>query len=150
LIGPNFPNATGRTSLQGSYSVYLYYWAPYSFTSPILNQTGLVPSDAKSINLLVDPGSPAPRVTLGGVDIPLAPVSGGRVAGDISAFAGQTELLTISISGNAGGDHGSYFDDIQFSSTTIPEPDIFGLSALGVLLLGWRVLERRRCHPLAT
>jgi hypothetical protein len=149
LIGPNFPNATGLTSLQGSYSVVQYYWAPYSFSSLILNQTGLVPSDANSITLLTSSLGPAvsvPRITLGGVDIPLAQVSGGRVAGDISAFAGQTELLTISISGNTLGDHFAYFDDIQFSSTAIPEPGLFALSALGALLLGWRVLERRRCQ----
>jgi hypothetical protein len=30
-------------------------------------------------------------------------------------------------------------DDIQFSDLAIPEPTILGLSALGGLLLGWRL-----------
>ena len=146
LIGPNFPNGTGFTSLQGSYSALLYYYA-YSdlFSSPVLSQTGVVPSGVKSINLLFDPRFEVPRITLGGVDIPLAPVSGGRVAGDVSSFAGQTEPLTVSIWGNNQGDHFTYFDDIRFSSLPTPEPGVLGLSALGALLLGWRVLGRRRC-----
>ena len=37
-----------------------------------------------------------------------------------------------------------FLDDIQFSDQSIPEPGVFGLSALGTLLLGWRVVRR---HP---
>jgi len=34
-------------------------------------------------------------------------------------------------------------DDIVFSGQGIPEPTVFGLSALGVPFLSWRGLRRR-------
>jgi hypothetical protein len=37
-----------------------------------------------------------------------------------------------------------FLDSIQFSNLPVPEPGILGLSALGALLLGWRILGRRR------
>jgi hypothetical protein len=57
-------------------------------------------------------------------------------AGDISAFANQTGELLFQGAG--------LLDAIQFSNLRVPEPNVFGLSALGALLLGWRVLGRRR------
>ena len=35
-------------------------------------------------------------------------------------------------------------DDNEFSPQSIPEPSVLGLSALGALLLGWRILGGRR------
>jgi hypothetical protein len=56
--------------------------------------------------------------------------------GDISAYANQVGELLFQ--------EGGLLDAVQFSSLPIPEPSTFGLSALGALLLGWRVLGRRR------
>jgi hypothetical protein len=57
-------------------------------------------------------------------------------AGDISAFAGQTGELRFL----GGGE----LDNIVFSNLPVPEPGVFGLSALGSLLIGWRIQGRRR------
>ena len=55
-------------------------------------------------------------------------------AADVSAYAGQTaQLLFTAVAGNAG-----MLDNIQFSSTAVPEPNQFALAALGTLLLGCR------------
>ena len=53
---------------------------------------------------------------------------------DISAYAGQTGLLlfTETAYGN------SALDNIQFSTTPVPEPSTLALGALGALLLGFR------------
>jgi hypothetical protein len=139
LMGPNFPNAVNYTPLQGSYSVLLQYFGNAG-PAPTLSQTGLIPASAQSISLLVPPGEntvyPAAMViTFNGVDIPLVPIAGGRVGGNISAFAGSVAQLTIS---TINANDWIYFDDIQFSPSSVPEPRELALTALGALLLGFR------------
>jgi hypothetical protein len=51
------------------------------------------------------------------------------------AFAGQSEQLMFSA---LEGENFWNIDDIQFSSTAVPEPNEFALGALGALLLGLR------------
>jgi hypothetical protein len=154
LMGPNFPNFAGYSPLQGSYSVLLQYFG-IAGPPPTLSQTGLVPASANSVSFLVSSGTSATDsvVTLNGVNIPLVSISGGRLAGDISAFAGGVAELTFSTPGSGGG---LYFDNVQFSSSPVPEPGICSLMILGVLLLGWRmewlpnqrIPSNRRCdHP---
>src|SRR5439155_11969625 len=135
LMGPNFPNFAGYTPLQGSYSVLFEYFGSAS-PSPSLSQTGLVPLAAQCIHCLVSSGtSPtAAVVTLNGVSIPLISVSGGRLAGDISTYAGSIAQLTLSTPSSGGW---LYFDDIRFSSSQIPEPSIFSLFGLSILFLLW-------------
>jgi hypothetical protein len=138
LIGPLFPNATGYSSLQGSYSVGLQYSALFN-VFPFLSQTGHVPTDARSISILVPSGSAWwqwPSVNLSGVNIPLTPLGDGRVGGDVSSFAGTTVDLTFST-----GTYFAYFDNVVFSNQPIPEPGVVGFFALGVLLV-WRFRGR--------
>jgi hypothetical protein len=144
LMGPAFPNFVNYTPLQGSYSVLLYYFS--AFGVPTLSQTGQVPTTAKSINFLVEPGESAAVVTLNGVPIPLAPIAGGRLAGDVSAFAGAIAQLTFSVP-NVPGYPGQllYFDDVRFSSSPAPEPGQGNLLILGVLLV-WRCEEAQRAR----
>ena len=115
---------------------------------PTLSQTGLVPADARSITFSTAPNRSDAVVTLNGVPIPLVQTGFGRLAGNIATFAGTEAQLTFSTTGTPGPGGGAgwwlYFDDVQFSPTAVPEPDIFALSALGTLL-GWRILGRRRC-----
>jgi len=115
---------------------------------PTLSQTGLVPADAQSITFSTAPSRSDGVVTLNGVPIPLISISEGRIAGNIAAFAGTEAQLTFSTTGTPGPGGGAgwwlYFDDVQFSPTAVPEPNIFALSALGTLL-GCRILGRRRC-----
>jgi hypothetical protein len=87
-------------------------------------------------------------VSLGGQNVPFFALS--TVApytilygGDISAFAGQSEQLMFSAL--QGENNGWNIDDIQFSSSSVPEPSVFALTALGALLLGffrWRNSSR--------
>jgi len=87
-------------------------------------------------------------VTLNGVNIPLVQISAGELAGNVSAFAGNSAQLTFpTTTGGAGGD-GLYFDDIQFSPLAVPEPNSFGLFALGGLFVTcchWRKSASRVC-----
>ena len=138
LIGPNFPNALGYSPLQGSYSVLVQYSSLPRLGLPTLSQTGLIPTGAQSISFLVGAFyESAAAVTLNGIDIPLVPVSGGRLAGDISAFAGGVAQLTFSTSTSHLGDNYLYFDDVQFSSQPIPEPSGLAMFGVGALSLGF-------------
>jgi hypothetical protein len=142
LMGPNFPNFANYTPLQGSYSVLLQYFN-IDGTPPTLSQTAIVPSGTQSINFLVGNGASDAVVTLNGVNIPLVQISAGELAGDVSAFAGSSAQLTFSTTtGGSGGDF-LYFDNIQFSPSSVPEPSVLGLSALGGLLLAWRRWKAR-------
>lgn len=137
LIGPYFPNGTGHTPLQGSYSALLQYSSIPSLGLPTLSQTGLVPFGTQSISFLVGTGLTGAAVTMNGVNIPLVPISGGRLAGDIAPFAGSIAQLRFSTSTNRG-DNFAYFDDIQFSAMSIPEPGAIAFATLGASLLGFR------------
>ncbi len=132
LMGPEFPNLFHYAPLEGSYSVLLMDYGG----GPTLSQAGLIPSWARSINFLVDPGQSDAVVTLNGVNIPLAPIAGGRLAGDVSAFGGQVAQLTFSAIGTFR-DRGNwfYFDDIQFSLSSVPEPSARGLFSICILSL---------------
>jgi hypothetical protein len=64
-----------------------------------------------------------------------------------AALAGQSEALSFTEPpGIPISNQPSLFelDNIQFSDQFVPEPNVFALSALGALLLGWRVVRRRR------
>src|ERR1043166_6999001 len=140
-IGPLFPNRLGVSSLQGSYSVVLQYSALFT-AFPILSQIGLVPADARSIQFIVPSGTPWwqwPSVALNGVGIGLSPIGDGRLAGDVTAFAGTTTTLSFST-----GTTFCEFDDIQFSPSSIPEPSALALFALPTALLTSRLLRGSR------
>jgi hypothetical protein len=118
-------------------------------------QTALVPASAQSLQFKAyAPGFLSPLiplvVTLGGQQLSLTPLASGAnytlYGADIHALAGATAELDFTVP--AGNPHVNnnyvFLDSIQFSTVAIPEPGVFGLSALGALLLGWRVLRRRR------
>jgi hypothetical protein len=100
----------------------------------------MVPADARSINFLVAPNQDDGVVSLNGVPIPLVSIGGGRLAGDVSSFAGTTARLSFSTP-DIGGYPGQrfYFDDIQFSPSSIPEPTTCSLLVISIALFGWRL-----------
>ena len=124
----------GFTPVQGRYSVFLQG----SNTAIGIAQTGQIPADAQSLTFWSYVTQLQVRVN--DQVIPYASIGSGPnytiYGGDISAFASQTG--TLRFLGNG------WIDNIQFSNLPIPEPGVFGLSALGALLLGWRVVGRRR------
>lgn len=105
-------------------------------------QTGIIPADAQSMRLYLASG--ALSFSFAGQAIPLVNLGPGGGASinyniygaDISRFAGQTGTLRLQGVG--------YLDFIQFSSQPVPEPQVFGLFALGALFLGWRFLPGRK------
>jgi hypothetical protein len=120
--------------LEGNYTVSLQ---PASATTTAIGQTGRVPQTAQSLMFY---GRGGYTVTFGGQPITvltLGSTSAYTVFGaDISAFSNQTGQLLFQ--------GGGLLDAVRFSDQPVPEPGIFGLSALGALLLGWRTLRRRR------
>ena len=119
-----------------------------------LAQTGLVPVGTESLQFKAyavysSPSDPF-AVTLGGQTLSLIPLQSGAnytlYGADIHALAGQNSELDFTLFAQSPhmGNNYLYLDSIQFSDQTVPEPSVLGLSALGALLLGWRVLRRRR------
>jgi hypothetical protein len=142
ILGTNgFPPA-----LDGNFSVDLYGGG--TATSASISQTAIVPASAQSIlfeaqNLGGVLGGTL-LVSLGGQNISFSAISTGSnytlYGGNIpSAFDNQSEQLMFSAL--EGGNNAWNIDDIQFSSSAVPEPNEFALTALGALLLGFR---RRR------
>jgi hypothetical protein len=139
LIGPDFPNGTGITPLQGSYSVLFAYFN-IAGPPPTLSQTGVIPSDARSISFLVGADWASAAVSIDGIPIPLVSVSGGRLAGDVSAYAGSLAQLTFSTAtGSPYAPDLLYFDDVRFSPSSVPEPSFLSLFGFGFLVLYLRV-----------
>ena len=123
-----------------------------AFVSAAIVQTSLVPVTAKSLRFAASPlwpGSVADlSVTFNGQDIPFFPLAYYsnyvEYGADISAFAGLTGELRFTEQPITRNDATVTLDQITFSNLPVPEPSVFGLSALGALLLGWRVLRRQR------
>jgi hypothetical protein len=143
LIGPNYPNAMRYTPLQGSYSALLQFGPSLVLGTPALIQTGLVPAGTRSINFLASATQNDVRVTLDGTDIPLSAIDGGRLAGDVTAFAGHQAQLMFSTTSYNGS--WLYFDDVVFSPVAVPEPSSLALIALG--LVAALVAKRKSSHP---
>ena len=146
LLGTNY-NILGHPlnlRIQGSYFVML--WGAFNHPTDgsgtaAIGQTGQIPVSAQS---LVFWG------TAGGLQVSLNSqpldflATGGTTnytiySADISAYAGQTGQLLFSdpfYTGTQGGP--ASIDNIQFSSSPVPEPSELALAALGTLLFGFR------------
>jgi len=110
--------------------------------SASLQQTGTVPPDAKSLAFVG--GGLGYSVGIDGTTLSLQPLMDGRLAANISAFAGKTVTLRFSANFLGSGPplpQGFLFvDDIRFSPnalTTVPEPGTWALFVLGGALLLW-------------
>jgi hypothetical protein len=143
--------------LDGAFSIDLYGGAGPS-TNVSISQMGLVPANAASIRFSAQgvnpPSAGGPLlVSLGGQSISFSAISTGPnytlYGGNIpSAFAGQNEQLTF-LAPTDGGNNYWEIDDIQFSPSSVPEPSVFGLFALGGLFFGlrcWRKCEADCCQ----
>lgn len=132
-------------ALDGNFSIYLYGRAGYS-TGASISQTGLVPVNTSSILFIAQSTIPSSGggpllVSLGGQSISYSAISTGpnytTYAGNIPpGLAGKSEQLTISAS--SGVNNFWEVDDIEFSTAPVPEPNSFGLFALGGLFVAWR------------
>jgi hypothetical protein len=138
LQGTNSPYAP---AIRGEYSILLQGGSQFvpSTSYSAIWQTGQIPTNAES---LIYWGG-ALQVTFNGQ--PLIPVAISNAANyiiwgmDISAYAGQTgELRFTKPWLPTNFSDGALLDNIQFSSSPIPEPSPLALTAVGTLLLGFR------------
>jgi hypothetical protein len=137
----------GFAPLQGSFSAVLFGGA--FLQSATISQTGLVPSGTLSLQAFMQWSGAAPVIMVGGQTINMLPLQTfpnyTLYGGDISTFAGQVAALSFTEPPPADNPPSELIlDNIQFSDQTVPEPGVFGLFALGAVLVGWRGLRRRR------
>ena len=129
--------------IAGEYSVFLQSSSPSGQYSSSIGQTGQIPVNTQSLTFLVRP-TYLLQVSFGGQIIPLFVIGtmGGNdiLGGDISAFAGQTGELLFTAPYLGGG----MIDNIQFSSSPVPEPSPFALSVLAFSALGGLLSARYR------
>ena len=124
-------------AIQGNYSVYLQGGTQYAYgTNCAIGQTGLVPQDALS---LIFWGYVTPDgVSFAGQALNLVTISStpnyNIYGADISAFSGQVGQLIFT----ARKQTGAIIDNLQFSSTAVPEPGTVAFIVTGGWLLGCR------------
>ena len=132
------------SSLDGRFSIDLYGGVEGPAAGASISQTGLVPSNAASIRFIAQGVIPASAggpllLSLGGQNISYFAISTGPnytvYGGDISAFAGQIAQLTF----NTPQGNNNYWelDDIQFSSSPVPEPSVWSLIIIFTFMLCW-------------
>jgi hypothetical protein len=143
-LGSTFVNlwATNGQQISGNFSVLLQGGGTASSAS--ISQTGLVPAGTQSLLFEAQrfgAGIGALQVFLGGQNLSFVALSSGAnytlYGVDVSAFAGQTEQLEFSALESIYGNNWN-IDNIQFSSTAVPEPSALALTALGAVMLGFR------------
>jgi hypothetical protein len=135
------PYGSHSLPIEGNYSVFLEDPEVVSETAAI-GQTGTIPITTQSLtffgNLAGNLSGGNLQVTFNGQNISYFAIGNGAAytiyGADISAYAGQTGqlLFTTPVQTSA------LLDNIQFSSTAVPEPSEFALGAIGALLLGFR------------
>src|SRR5262249_16802077 len=129
-------------SIHGAFSVYLYGGDTAPAAS--ISQTAIVPVSMESILFWSQyNGQPdgTLSVSLSGQNIVLFKLATGPnrttlYGGDVSAFAGQNAQLTFSAT--EGINNFWNIDDIQFSTSPIPEADTVNLLALSAFLFSLR------------
>jgi len=138
LFGPDW---SPSQILQGSYSLLVAASRAGPAITSAIAQVGQVPQSAMSLVFFLGPADSL-GVAFAGQQIPLVQIGSAAnykiLAGDISAFAGQTGELRFTAPLGGGG----LLDSIEFSTQSIPEPSVFGLLALGVITLGLRRTTR--------
>jgi hypothetical protein len=145
LVGTNY----STPAIQGIYSILLLGGTPFaenSTTGSAIGQTAQIPQNAQSITYW-GLSENALTITFDGHLLSfnaLNATANYTVFGaDISAYAGQTGELLFTAPwqgepGQSGFEEDGMVDNIQFSSSPIPEPNEFSLVGLGALLLRFR------------
>jgi len=134
LEGTN--NSFGPSAIQGRYSIFIQGGssADPDTNGASIMQNGKIPATAKSITYWGD----ALQASFNGQSLAFSAIGSGSGytiwQGDISAYAGETGQLEFTAPWQTSG----MLDNIQFSTTPVPESSTLALSALGGLLLAWR------------
>jgi hypothetical protein len=123
-------------AIQGNYSIFIQGGSRFSpdTNGASIWQTGQILAGSQSLTWWGD----SMNVSFGGQSLSIMVLGSTPnytiYGADISAFAGQTGQLVFSVPWQTS----SMLDNIQFSSSPVPEPSTFALTALGGLLLGFR------------
>ena len=141
-------NAPVFSPIQGNYSAFLFGGGDASPYSATISQTGLVPSGTESVLFDAYESEASFIVSLGGQNIEVTALQtfshytlyGGNIP---SSLAGELETLSFT-EPPAAGSPPSFFelDDIQFSTSPVPEPSTLALTVLSDLSLFWRWRKR--------
>jgi hypothetical protein len=129
------PGSSTLTPIEGNYTVELYGSSRFEpQQSAAIGQTGQIPANAMSLTFWgystdVSFGGQALSLVLLGTT-PNYDIYGA----DISSFAGKTGQLLFT----AQPKNLDIIDNIQFSTSPVPEPNSFGLFAAGCLFVAWR------------
>jgi hypothetical protein len=148
--GPNV-NSAGIGPLDGNYSAFLQSGATPGGSSVGVDvsifQSGMIPSDALSLQFDVWSLYPEANFSVSFAGNSLSPVVLSTVLSasgenydvygvSIASYAGQTGQLDFTALFNDGINPGNIeLDDITFSPMSVPEPNMFWLTAFGGLLL---------------
>ena len=126
------------STIQGNYFMF-FVSANYPGTGvpTSVGQIGTIPPWAQSITFWGSIGGM--QVTFDGNPLYFSAIGSGSsytiYGADISAYANQTGELLFTLPPYVGN---ASLDNIQFSSTAVPEPSTLALSAFGGLLVVWR------------
>jgi hypothetical protein len=126
--------------IQGKYSAWLY--AEAGVYTEQLSQTGLVPAGTQSLLVEAHDESSPFVVTLGGQVVTMVPLQTFSdyilYGGDISEMAGTEATLSFTEPyATVPQPWLLELDNIQFSPSTVPEPGLLALTALGGVLFGF-------------
>jgi hypothetical protein len=136
IIDTNSPNFT--TSIQGKY--YALFEAgnsPSSSETISLGQSGTIPDGTESMTFWGNIGGL--QITFAGQSVAFSEIGSTAnyniYGANISQFAGDSGQLLFSLPAYDGS---AALDNIQFSTSPIPEPSTLALFALGGVFLVWR------------
>jgi hypothetical protein len=141
ILGPHWDNNFGTSIIDGNYTAVLQagQWNGVDGTTSIA-QTGTIPTDAKSIQLRVNPWRGfALGISFAGQDVPVfilakRSFNDWTVGADISAYSGATGQLRLTALSYPDARFESFeIDSIVFSNQSIPEPCTIALFATGLL-----------------
>ncbi|MGD0207576.1 MAG: PEP-CTERM sorting domain-containing protein [Verrucomicrobiota bacterium] len=133
--------ATNGQQITGNYSVLLQ--GGETATAASISQTGLVPASAESLLFEAQPGLGRLLVSFRSENLSFFALGTGSnytlYGADISAFADKIETLTFSALEDTVNPNNWNIDNIQFSSSPVPEPSALSLFSICVLFLCWRM-----------
>ena len=147
IIDTNSSPGVLGTVIQGKYTAMLEAGLELGTSQSAntsLSQTGLVPAGVQSLIFDAEGSVNSFGVTLNGQTLSLVLLSSSpnyNVYGaDIESWTSQTATLAFTVFAQQPHVNNNilYLDNIQFSTSPVPEPSTLGLAALGGLALVWR------------